>query len=110
MQESGRRLAESGDWDAVISLIDHTESRRRRVPEVYLRQSLLKAAKAFEVRRVRPTAVAVRDRVVEIAVHRGLVATWEPARQVAPTDKIRNGLRRRVAALRRRIGGMNQWT
>ena len=71
---------------------------------------MMKAAKGFEVRRVRPTAIGVWDRVVEIAAHRGLVATGEPARQVAATDKIRKGLRRRVAALRRRIGGMDQRT
>src|SRR3984885_14978184 len=70
---------------------------------------MMKAAKAFEVGRVRATPVGVWDRVVEIAVHRRLVATREPERQVAATDKIGKGLRRGVAALRRRIGGMDQW-
>jgi hypothetical protein len=41
------------------------------------------AAKAFEVRRVRATAIRVWDRVVEIAAHRGLVTTGKPACQAA---------------------------
>ena len=54
-------------------------------------------------------AVGVGDGVVDVAVHRGPIATGEPARQIPAADKVGQRLRRNVAGFGCRIGRMHQW-
>jgi hypothetical protein len=48
---------------------------------------LLQATQALQVRGACRTAVAVRDRLVQIATHRGPVAPGEPAAKKPPAKK-----------------------
>jgi len=68
----------------------------------------MQAAQAFEVGRVRWSAIRVGDGVVNIAAHCGTMAAWEPARQVPATHEVGQGLRRNIARLRCGVVGMNQ--
>ncbi|VBA47893.1 hypothetical protein LAUMK41_00630 [Mycobacterium attenuatum] len=64
---------------------------------------MMLAAKAFQVRGMGGTAVAIRNGVVDVGVHCRAVAAGKPARQIPAADKVSQRLRRGVAALGGRI-------
>jgi hypothetical protein len=56
----------------------------------------VQAAQAFEVGRVRWSAMRVGDGVIDIAAHCGTIAAREPAGQVPAAHEVGQGLRRNV--------------